>query len=219
MPPEDPTRPGIRRSVATEAASGRPSPIPATERASRARSPCAHGSRTARRPIANAAGSRRRRAGGAGALRQACGDLDRCRDGDLQPRPGCSERRSSRCGRRPTSNWVCVDQRRPLVARARSRASPPRSTATSVSSFDRRPPARLLPQLRAALALVPADARLVALRDQDDRWHPEKLATLRAELGGAKLVYSDKRSSTPTAAPADTYWTTGATTTRICPRC
>jgi hypothetical protein len=34
---------------------------------------------------------------------------------------------------------------------------------------------------------------LVALCDQDDRWHPDKLAVLRAALGSAQLVYSDQR--------------------------
>ena len=33
----------------------------------------------------------------------------------------------------------------------------------------------------------------VALADQDDAWHPEKLATLLAEIGDAQLVYSDAR--------------------------
>jgi glycosyltransferase involved in cell wall biosynthesis len=44
-----------------------------------------------------------------------------------------------------------------------------------------------------ALALVPHEADLVALCDQDDRWHPEKLQVLRAALGSAQLVYSDQR--------------------------
>jgi glycosyltransferase involved in cell wall biosynthesis len=44
-----------------------------------------------------------------------------------------------------------------------------------------------------ALRMVPAEAELVALCDQDDRWHPEKLETLRAALGSAQLVYSDQR--------------------------
>jgi glycosyltransferase involved in cell wall biosynthesis len=58
-----------------------------------------------------------------------------------------------------------------------------------------RAPARLGPyrNFERALELVPAAARLVALCDQDDRWHPEKLATLRAALGSAQLVYSDQR--------------------------
>ena len=56
--------------------------------------------------------------------------------------------------------------------------------------------------------MAPADARLVALCDQDDRWHPEKLATLRAR---------DRRApSSPTATSgsstdggevlAETFW-------------
>lgn len=44
-----------------------------------------------------------------------------------------------------------------------------------------------------ALTLAPPDAPLVALADQDDAWYPEKLATLRAALGDAPLVYSDQR--------------------------
>ncbi|MBV9193478.1 MAG: glycosyltransferase [Solirubrobacterales bacterium] len=44
-----------------------------------------------------------------------------------------------------------------------------------------------------ALSLVPAQAELIALCDQDDRWHPDKLAVLRAALPGATLVYSDQR--------------------------
>jgi glycosyltransferase involved in cell wall biosynthesis len=44
-----------------------------------------------------------------------------------------------------------------------------------------------------ALALVPPGAGLVALCDQDDRWHPDKLAALRGALGSAQLAYSDQR--------------------------
>jgi glycosyltransferase involved in cell wall biosynthesis len=44
-----------------------------------------------------------------------------------------------------------------------------------------------------ALGLAPANARYVALTDQDDRWDPDKLATLIAAIGGAELVYSDQR--------------------------
>jgi glycosyltransferase involved in cell wall biosynthesis len=44
-----------------------------------------------------------------------------------------------------------------------------------------------------ALEMVPAEAELVALCDQDDRWHPDKLSVLRGALGGAHLVYSDQR--------------------------
>jgi glycosyltransferase involved in cell wall biosynthesis len=44
-----------------------------------------------------------------------------------------------------------------------------------------------------ALRMAPAEADLIALCDQDDRWYPEKLATLRGALGAATMVYSDQR--------------------------
>jgi hypothetical protein len=44
-----------------------------------------------------------------------------------------------------------------------------------------------------ALRLAARRAPLIALCDQDDRWYPDKLATLRAALGDATLVYSDLR--------------------------
>jgi hypothetical protein len=44
-----------------------------------------------------------------------------------------------------------------------------------------------------ALAMVPPEAELVALADQDDRWYPEKLAALVAGIGDARLAYSDMR--------------------------
>ena len=58
-----------------------------------------------------------------------------------------------------------------------------------------------------ALALAPAGASHVALADQDDRWHPDKLATLLAELGDAQLVYSDARVVDGDGRVlADSYW-------------
>jgi glycosyltransferase involved in cell wall biosynthesis len=44
-----------------------------------------------------------------------------------------------------------------------------------------------------ALEMVPPQADLIGLCDQDDRWHPDKLATLRAAIDDAELVYSDAR--------------------------
>ncbi len=44
-----------------------------------------------------------------------------------------------------------------------------------------------------AMRMVPPEVQLVALSDQDDRWHPEKLEVLRRALGEAPLVYSDQR--------------------------
>ena len=44
-----------------------------------------------------------------------------------------------------------------------------------------------------ALAMVTDDAEFIALADQDDVWHPDKLASLTAAIGAAQLVYSDAR--------------------------
>jgi hypothetical protein len=44
---------------------------------------------------------------------------------------------------------------------------------------------------------VPPSAQPIALSDQDDVWHPDKLATLRASIGSAALVYSDQRLTDP----------------------
>jgi glycosyltransferase involved in cell wall biosynthesis len=58
-----------------------------------------------------------------------------------------------------------------------------------------------------ALELVPAQARYVALADQDDVWRPEKLEQLLAALGSASLVYSDARVvSRDGRLIADTWW-------------
>jgi glycosyltransferase involved in cell wall biosynthesis len=58
-----------------------------------------------------------------------------------------------------------------------------------------------------ALTLVPPEAQLIALSDQDDVWHPDKLATLRASIGSAALVYSDQRLTDPAGEVLrDTMW-------------
>jgi hypothetical protein len=58
-----------------------------------------------------------------------------------------------------------------------------------------------------ALALAPAGARYIAMADQDDAWHPDKLQTLVDAIGDAKLVYSDQRIIAEDGTPiADTYW-------------
>ncbi len=44
-----------------------------------------------------------------------------------------------------------------------------------------------------ALAMVGPDAEYVAMADQDDDWHGDKLATLIGAIGSAQLVYSDAR--------------------------
>jgi glycosyltransferase involved in cell wall biosynthesis len=44
-----------------------------------------------------------------------------------------------------------------------------------------------------ALQLAPAQADLLALSDQDDRWCPDKLEALKEAIGSAELAYSDLR--------------------------
>jgi O-antigen biosynthesis protein len=60
-----------------------------------------------------------------------------------------------------------------------------------------------------ALGLVPPEATYVALADQDDRWHPEKLeALLGAIAPDVSLVYSDARVvSRAGRTLSETYWT------------
>jgi glycosyltransferase involved in cell wall biosynthesis len=58
-----------------------------------------------------------------------------------------------------------------------------------------------------ALALAPAGAAYVAMADQDDFWHPDKLESLLAGIGGAQLVYSDARIVDREGDTiAETYW-------------
>jgi glycosyltransferase involved in cell wall biosynthesis len=58
-----------------------------------------------------------------------------------------------------------------------------------------------------ALSMVPEEASFVAMADQDDRWHPNKLETLIDEIGDAQLIYSDARIVTREGATiSDTYW-------------
>jgi glycosyltransferase involved in cell wall biosynthesis len=58
-----------------------------------------------------------------------------------------------------------------------------------------------------ALRMVPPEAGLIALADQDDRWYPEKLAALIAARGDAELVYSDMRIVDEAGEViSDTFW-------------
>ncbi len=58
-----------------------------------------------------------------------------------------------------------------------------------------------------ALALAPADAPYVAMADQDDYWHPDKLETLLDAIGDAQLVYSDARIvDRGGEVVSETYW-------------
>jgi glycosyltransferase involved in cell wall biosynthesis len=58
------------------------------------------------------------------------------------------------------------------------------------------------------LSMVPTQAEFVALCDQDDAWHPDKLQRLLAGIGDAELAYSDARVVDPAGEVLqDSYWT------------
>jgi hypothetical protein len=58
-----------------------------------------------------------------------------------------------------------------------------------------------------ALRMVPDEAKVVALADQDDRWSPDKLEALVPELGDAVLAYGDMRITDESGAViSPTFW-------------
>ncbi|MBK8293935.1 MAG: glycosyltransferase [Solirubrobacterales bacterium] len=59
-----------------------------------------------------------------------------------------------------------------------------------------------------AISMVPEVYELIALSDQDDCWHEDKLAELSAAIGSAGLVYSDQRLVDEEGGLiSETYWT------------
>jgi glycosyltransferase involved in cell wall biosynthesis len=106
-------------------------------------------------------------------------------------------------------NWICV-------------ISDDRSSETGLETIQREvgtdprfvvsaAPRRLgfYNNFERALALAPRAAPFVAMADQDDRWHPDKLERLLGAIGDAELVYSDQRViARDGAVLADTYWST-----------
>ena len=92
------------------------------------------------------------------------------------------------------TDWICLisdDCSRPeSVSRDRGRgrrattasSSPARSGASASTGTS----SGRSPWSRRRLRSSPSS-------DQDDRWYPDKLATLRAEIGEAELIYSDQR--------------------------
>jgi glycosyltransferase involved in cell wall biosynthesis len=104
-------------------------------------------------------------------------------------------------------NWVCVisdDCSGPEALAAIERA-----IAGDARFVLSRSPQRLgfYRNFERALELVPADARYVALADQDDAWRPEKLEVLLGALGEAQLVYSDARVvARDGRVLSDTWW-------------
>ena len=105
-------------------------------------------------------------------------------------------------------NWVCVisdDCSSPERFAAIERRARRTTRASSLSRSPRR--LRFYRNFERALALAPAAADYVAMADQDDFWHPDKLETLLAEIGDAQLVYSDARIvDRDGELISDTYW-------------
>jgi GT2 family glycosyltransferase len=124
-----------------------------------------------------------------------------------QPPPDLLARQLDSIRAQTHANWVCVvsdDRSDPehLAALEAGIAGDPRFVLS-------RSPHRLgfYRNFERALSLTPAAARYVALADQDDAWHPDKLATLLAEIGDARLVYSDARIVRRDGeVVAGTYW-------------
>jgi glycosyltransferase involved in cell wall biosynthesis len=104
--------------------------------------------------------------------------------------------------------WVCVvsdDCSSPLAVAAIREAIGDDPRFAFVPSDRRRGAYR---NFERALERVPASVSHVALADQDDRWHADKLETLMTQIGDANLMYSDCRVVDPNGATlAPTYWT------------
>jgi hypothetical protein len=91
------------------------------------------------------------------------------------------------------SRWICMisDDCSDEPQLERIRATVGDDTRFVISRSDRR--LGFYRNFERALRLVPQGVELIALCDQDDRWHPDKLKTLRAAIGDAQMVYSDQR--------------------------
>ena len=104
-------------------------------------------------------------------------------------------------------SWVCVisdDDSSPGTVAAIDRLldGDPRFVLSSAG-----PRRGFFHNFERALRLAPREAEFIALADQDDRWHPEKLDLLMASIGSGSLAYCDARIVTPEGEVlSDTYW-------------
>jgi glycosyltransferase involved in cell wall biosynthesis len=106
-------------------------------------------------------------------------------------------------------NWVCLvsddDSRPDVYARIRQELEGDERFVLTQS------PERLgyYRNFERVLGLVPEEAELVALCDQDDDWHADKLETLRDAIApGVSLAYSDMNLVDPDGSLiSSTYWT------------
>ena len=124
------------------------------------------------------------------------------------PDPGLFARQVASIREQTDPGWICVvsDDRSDPASFSRIEAELEGDDRFVVSRSDVR--LGFYRNFERALALAPEDAPLIALCDQDDRWHRDKLAVLRGSIGKAMLVYSDQRIVDPAGmVVADTYWT------------
>ncbi len=121
------------------------------------------------------------------------GDLIAICMGTFDPRPDLFRAQVESIRAQTDKRWVCVisDDRSSPERYAELRSIVGEDERFVVSRCEKR--IGFYRNFERALRMAPADARLIALCDQDDVWHPEKLAVLRASLGSATLVYSDQR--------------------------
>jgi glycosyltransferase involved in cell wall biosynthesis len=124
-----------------------------------------------------------------------------------EPSPEMFQRQIDSIRAQSHRNWICVisdDCSSPerFAAVQKALAGDPRFV---VSRSPKR--LRFYHNFERALSLAPANADYVAMADQDDFWHTDKLETLISSIGGAQLVYSDARIVRPDGELiADTYW-------------
>jgi len=111
----------------------------------------------------------------------------------FEPDPRLLERQIGSIREQTHANWVCLvsDDGSSAERLGRLRELTGDDGRFTISVGERR--LGFYANFGRALGMVPAEAGFVALADQDDRWYPEKLATLLDGLGTARLVYSDMR--------------------------
>ncbi|RYC32038.1 glycosyltransferase [Lichenibacterium minor] len=104
-------------------------------------------------------------------------------------------------------NWICIvsDDASPDVALRRMAPMLDDPRFVFLRNPDR---LDFYGNFERALRAVPPDADMVALSDQDDRWHPDKIATLLGAMDDeAQLAYADVRIVDGEGrARSDTFW-------------
>jgi len=114
-----------------------------------------------------------------------------------EPDPALLERQIASLRAQTHARWVCVIS--DDASSAKSFAALERELAGDRRFALSRSEGRLgfYRNFERALAMVGDVPSYVALADQDDRWHPDKLETLVAAIGDATLAYSDARTTRP----------------------